>query len=611
MSPRASTKPISFLMAACLAATSPIGATAQTQMMAGFNPHNPFGSAAQLLWQRIQQQCNPQKWPVVIGIASRPATRDAFTTDQGNNIMQQIRAAFSNIPGVSMAPWLDMDPIKGIVDTGVLDNPMAGDNKEQLSKIQIEIKAFGQKVGSAARFNLSAQGWNGYDCSPSLDPFIVSQEFIGEEYASTDQIFTKVAANVWQESVDTSNPLTLSVRMLSGLPVSAGWQEFFADKMRRALSKQNAEEKETRVRAERHVSLVIAHDPSGIEDRRWDGMVTVDPRPTGYRISVSISRKNTTPISEDGMVTLDELPTMQQWAALGPSQRRSAPTPRLGEAPLRINGELDGGRAMQLYPFAVARESYVEIDIPTGSVRGSNPALPVDVLGPNNAPLRTIHIVNPSRPNLRRYRLAAGEYTIRVAGSGPSRQEFQLRARAVDTTGMLAPEAPGRLLRRFQDWFASVAEDPRTGRRTCFAYTGAVEAGPGNWREQAPFILLQAQSDGNGAIQHLIEDKRYYKPGAPFEVMVNEGSAQRRLNAAPKPDGNFIRPEKPGSDGKPILDMDAVAGYNRGTTIEITGTIPDGRPAHVVYSLQGYRAAVNAMSLECGRRDLANALVWK
>lgn len=612
MTARTLPKRILCLTIACLTATSPVGATAQTQMMPGFDPHNPFGSAAQLLWQRIQQQCRPLKLPVVIGIASRPVTRTAFTTDQGNNIMQQIRAAFSNIPGVTMAPWLDIDPIKGIVDTGVLDNPMAGDNKEQLSKIQIEIRASGQKVGAAARFNLSAHGWNGYEnCSPSLDPFTVSQDFIGEEYSSTDELFNKVAAGVWQASVDTSNPLTLSVRMLSGLPVSAGWQEFFSDKMRRALSRQNAEEKETKIRAERHVSLVIAHDPTSEEDKRWEGMVTIDPRPLGYRISVSVNRRNTTPVSEDGLVTLDELPTMQQWAALGPASRRTSPTPRLDASPLRINARLDGGRSLQQYPFSVSQESYVEVDIPTASIRGPQLALPVDVLGPNKAPLKTIHIANPSRPNLRRYKLAAGDYMIRVAGAGPAAQDFQLRARAVATNEMLMPEAPGRLLRRFQDWYASVAEDPRTGQRTCYAYTAAQEAGPRYWREQAPFILLQASSAGTGELQHLIEDKRYYKPGAPFEAVINEGGAARRLSASPSEAGNFIRPMKLGSNGQPVLDMDAVAGYNKGTTLEISGTTPDGRPAHVIYSLQGYRAAVNAMSLECGRRDLANALVWK
>ena len=611
MTARALTKRALCLTVACLVAAPPTGATAQTQMMAGFDPYNPFGSAAQILWQRIQQQCPQLKLPVTIGIASRPVTREAFTTDQGNNIMQQIRAAFSNIPGITMAPWLDIDPIKGIVDTGVLDNPLAGDNKEQLSKIQLEVRASGYKVGAATRFNLSAHGWNGYEsCSPSLDPFPVSQDFIGEEYSSTDELFNKVAAGVWAASVDTGNPMTLSVRMLSGLPVSPGWQEFFSDKLRRALSKQNAEEKETKIRAERHVQLVIAHDPASPEDKRWDGMVTVDPRPLGYRISVSVNRRNTTPVSEDGLVTLDELPTMQQWAALGPE----AHTPRLDQTPMRINARIEGGRALQQYPFLVAQESYVEVDIPTASVRGPHPAVPVDVLGRNNAQMKTIHIANPSRPNLRRYKLGPGEYTIRVASAGPVAQDFQLRARAVDTKDMLMPEAPGRLLRRFQDWYASVSEDPRTGQRTCYAYTAAQEAGPRYWREQAPFILLQASSAGvgNGDLQHLIEDKRYYKPNTPFEAVIREGGGMvRRLNAAPTAAGNFIRPTKQGSNGQPILDMDAVAGYNRGTTLEIQGTTPDGRPAHVVYSLQGYRAAVNAMSLECGRRDLANALVWK
>ena len=30
---------------------------------------------------------------------------------------------------------------------------------------------------------------------------------------------------------------------------------------------------------------------------------------------------------------------------------------------------------------------------------------------------------------------------------------------------------------------------------------------------------------GNGDLQHLIEDKRYYKPNTPFEAVIREGGA--------------------------------------------------------------------------------------
>lgn len=610
MTGRALPKLASWMATVWLVAASPTVTAAQTQTFPGYNPQDPIGSAAQALWQRIEKQCGPLRLPVRIGTASRPQPENAFSRDQGNNVMQQVHAAFSRLDGVRMAPFLDIGPVLNISDTGILDSALAGNAKEQLSKIEIEIRATGQRIGPSTRLLLSAHGWNGYEsCSPSLDPFTVSEEFIGEIYRRNENIFDEVAEAIWEQSTETSNTLALSAHMLNGAPVNPGWLEFFSDRMRRALSKQADEEKKSRIRAPRHVSFAMLHDPSSDEARRWSASVSVEQRHNGYRIAVSANRKDTTPVFSGGLVAFDDLPTATQWAALGSSRNQNAVSaPRLTETPLRIDGRVEGGRGLQQYAFSIARESYVEVDIPLPSLRGPGKLL-VEVFAPGHPPLRTIHIANPSRPNLRRYRLGAGQYTIRVANSGPTRQEYQLRARAVDTSDMLLPEAPGRLIRRFQNWYASVVEDPASGKRTCYAYTAATAAGPTNWREQAPFILLSAESEGSGAIQHLLDDKRYYRPGAPIEASVTEGGDVRLLNASAP--GNFIRPMKEGSNGQPILDMDAVAGYNKGTTLELNGTTPDGRPAHVVYSLQGYRAAVNAMSLECGRRDLANALVWK
>jgi hypothetical protein len=606
---------ISWVMAACLSAALPAFAAAQTQTFPGYDPQDPIGSAAKELWRRIEKQCGPLNGPVRLGTASRPWPENAFSKDQGNNIMQQVHAAFSRLDGVRMAPFVDIGPVLNISDTGILDSTLAGNAREQLSKIEIEIRATGQRVGPATRLLLSVHGWNGYEsCSPSLDPFTIPEEFVGEIYRRTDHIFDEVASAVWEQSLDTSNTLVLSATMLNGAPVNPSWLEFFSNRMRKALSNQNEEEKSSRIRAPRQVAFAMLHDASLDQEKRWTASVTVEPRHNGFRISVTASRHNTTPVFSGGLIAFDDLPAATQWAALGAGGKRPSAVPALSETPLRIEGKVEPSRGLQQYAFALTRESYVEVDIPATSLRGAGPGagqrLLVEVFAPGHPSFKTIHIPNPSRPHLRRYRLGPGQYTIRVANTGPTRLEYQLRARAVDTGTMLQPEAPGRLIRRFQDWYASVVENPQTGTRTCYAYTAATEAGPLNWREQAPFILLSAQSEGSGEIQHLIEDKRYYREGT-VEAIVKEGGVPRVLNASATATGNFIRPVKEGSNGQPILDMDAIAGYNKGTTLEINGTTPDGRPAHVIYSLQGYRAAVNAMSLECGRRDLANALVWK
>ncbi|WP_332682905.1 hypothetical protein [Bosea sp. (in: a-proteobacteria)] len=597
------------MTAACLTVASPAVTSAQTQMFAGFDEQDPIGSAAKELWRQVNAQCGPLKTPVLVGTASLPVTAQAFTKDQGNNLMGQVHAAFSRLDGLKMAPLGDIGALLEVKGAGLTATPNAGDVEAILDKVEIVIRATGQRVGPNTNFVLQAIGRRDYQCSPSVGPVSVPANLVGEIYKRAENIFADAAREVWRRTRG-SVPLVLSASLPNGTSLDPQLPDYFQRLMEKAIDDARRTAPEESVGNPTQVPVISPMEASAEATELWAASVIVVPRPNGYHLSINVRRKDETAVFSDGLVSTDDLPAMQ-WAALGPSSSVRAVVPRLGAAPLRLNGRVAGGRGFQEYAFSVGRESYVEVDIPTTSVPGVQKALKLDVFGARNIPLKTIHIVNPSRPNLRRYRLPAGQYTIRVASGAQTEQSYQLRARAVDTTDMLLPEAPGRLIRQFQNWYASVVEDPRTGRRTCYAYTAAVEAGPLNWREQAPFILLSAQSEGSGEIQHLIEDKRFYRPGAPFEAMIDDGGAMRELNASATATGNFIRPTKQGSNGQPILDMDAVAGYNRGTKLEINGITPDGRPAHVVYSLRGYQAAVNAMSLECGRRDLANALVWK
>jgi hypothetical protein len=53
-----------------------------------------------------------------------------------------------------------------------------------------------------------------------------------------------------------------------------------------------------------------------------------------------------------------------------------------------------------------------------------------------------------------------------------------------------------------------------------------------------------------------------------------------------------------------------VRAYTQGQSIVVSGRTADGKPAEVKYSLIGYRGAINAAALNCGRADLARDLVW-
>ncbi len=74
---------------------------------------------------------------------------------------------------------------------------------------------------------------------------------------------------------------------------------------------------------------------------------------------------------------------------------------------------------------------------------------------------------------------------------------------------------------------------------------------------------------------------------------------------------SHIQPVALNAAGHAVLNRDAVRGYTVGSMIELRGETPEGQPATIRYSLLGYRSAVNAAAINCGRADLARDLVWK
>lgn len=612
MKPKSATRPlISSLAAAALLASVP--AAAQTTVMfPGFVPEDPINSAARELWRLVREKCVQGDRRVVVGTASLPVTVQAFTQDQGNHLMGAVHAAFSRLPDLEMAPFSDIGAVLEVQSVGLLSSPNAGAAEAMLNKVEILIQGSGQRVGANTNFSLKAIGRLGTECFLNVGPFVVPSYLAGEIYIPAENIFGKAANDVWTKSKGV-NEVVVKARTPTGIELDRHLPDHFTRMMSKAVSRASATASEVSIGNPTKLSVVGPDRASFEGNKRWDADVVVEPRRNGFHISIEVSRKDDTPIFSDGLVLADEMPALQ-WAALGPATAGRtgavAAIPRLGAVPLRIEDQIDGRRLSHSYAFSVTRESYVEVDLPVDRIRGPGRVLPVDVVGPGNKPLPTIHIVNPARPNLRRYKLAPGQYTIKVASPGPARHDYILRARAVDTSTLLEPEAPGRLLSRFQDWYAGYIQDA-SGQRTCYAYTPAVEVGPRGWREQLPVIWLSAREDHGGEINHLLDDKRNYAEDSPLYATVDDAGSMRQINVSAPEDGNFIQPMLLNARGQPVLNREAIRGYNNGSTLELRGTTQDGRPARVVYSLQGYRSAVNALSLACNRRDLANDLVWR
>lgn len=595
---------ISSALAAGLLAATP--GQAQVSLFNGFNPQDPIGSTAVELWRLVREKCVPGDRKVVVGTASLPVTVQAFTRDQGNHLMGAVHSAFSRLPGVEMAPFSDVGAVLEVQNAGLLSAPNAGDAEAMMNRVEILITASGQKVGPNTHFSINAIGRGSVQCFLSVGPVVVPPSLAGEIYVPAENIFDKAARDVWTKSRGT-NEIVVKARMTNGVPLDRNLPDHFTRMMSKAVQSAERNAIETSIGNPTKLIPVSPERASRDSENRWEADVVVEPRRNGYHISIEVSRKDTTPVFSDGLVPADELPALQ-WASLSTGRSASTAIPRLSAAPMRIEDRVDGRQPNKIYSFSLARESYVEVDLPIDRVRGPHRTIPVDVFGPGNMPQRTIHLANGARPNLRRYKLPPGQYTIKVATPGPARYDYTLRARAIDSSGMLEPEGPGRLLSQFQDWYAGYFDTP-TGRRACYAYTPAIEVSPLGWREELPVIWLSAFANETGNLSHLLDKSPFYQEGSDFEVSVNESGSERQIAVSTL--NTFIQPLKTNALGQHIIDMDAVSGYNRGTTLELRGLTKSGEPTRILYSLQGYRSAVNALALACGRRDVASALVWK
>jgi hypothetical protein len=282
-----------------------------------------------------------------------------------------------------------------------------------------------------------------------------------------------------------------------------------------------------------------------------------------------------------------------------------------------VQDTIDDQSGEQRYAFQLFRESLVEFDVV--KINGKQISFKPELFGPNGMPVDSLP-PGRARINLRRYRLPAGQYELRVAPEERGTHDFVLASRAASAASMLEFEPIGKLTRRFNDWFAGdrqlEARGPgAAGGKICFAYTQAIEVSPTGWREQRPYIWIAINGDPKiQEIGHFIDDAtRYGDPGRVKVSFEDQSGALRPLNvkAIKRGESAWFEPAIVNAKGEAILDRESVRGYTQGQSIVVEGPTTEGKPAQVRYSLVGYRSAINAAALNCGRRDLAQDLVWR
>jgi hypothetical protein len=624
--------------AATLCAASAAGAQTTTAFE-GFNPNDPLGSAARELVRLVRQQCDLTQERIVVGVASLPIDQQQLTRDQGNNIMAQVHAAFSRQAGVRLIDFKDVGAMEDLRNAGITTSANAGNVEEIMRQAEVRVQATGQKVGRNIRFQLRGTHRDKRDCDVSTPPVELSAQLVGEVFTSTEVVFGNMARDLWRRSREVTFVGMSASSGGGGGSVDPFLSDHFLRQMKLAVSKNKDDNADIR-----NTELVVLsrREASTQQGHRWDTDVFVEPMMNGYKLIVESNRANTTSISHEGLIQAGDLPSQRKSDLVRQASmiRAPAPPPRsngparpvrapgdaavlsITGAPTRVQDSVDDQTGEQRYAFQLFRESFVEFDVV--KINGAQISFKPELFGPNGMPVDGFP-PGRARINLRRYRLPAGQYELRVAAEERGRHDFILASRAASTSSMLEFEPVGRLTRRFNDWFAGerTLEAPPGGRpgKLCFAYTQAVEVSPAGWREQRPFIWIAINGDPKiQEIAHFIDDATRYNAGAGFKAGFEDQSgalrplgikAITRKNKAGETVSVTLEPSVNNAKGEAILDRESVRAYTQGQSIVINGRTADGKPAEVRYSLAGYRGAINAAALNCGRADLAQDLVWR
>jgi hypothetical protein len=612
-----------FVLGAVAGPSGYASAQGTTTAFDGFNPEDPFGSAAREIIRVVRRQCGIGDERLVVGVASETSDNQQLTKDQSNNIMLQVHGAFSKVDNIGLVNFSDVGALDDLDRAGLLKSASAGNVRDNVGQANLVVRAVTFKSGRALRFALKANHTQRQACEIQLTPIEIPSRLIGDVFLTPNVIFDRLAGAMWRQ---TSDRKFYAFRNGPGSGYSdPQMSEYFAQLTRSAIS--GAKDENADLRGKSLVPTTTPDDP----DKRgntWIVQASLVPFNSAYRLQLDAEIPNEKHVAQEGLVVPSDLPSrrrseLQRQASI---IRQPPPSPSrqgqgaqrtqrsAGEAavisitstPTRIQDTVDDQTSEQRYYFELFRESFVEFDVVKTS--GRQIAFKPELFGANGMPVDAFP-PGRARVNLRRYRLPPGAYEMRVTPEERGRHDFVVATRAASTSSMLDFEPIGRLTRRFNDWFAG--ERQIGGSRVCFAYTQATDVSPNGWREQRPYIWIAINGDPKiQEIGHFIDDAtRYSDRDDPKVSFEDQGGTSRPLTT--KVLGGTIQPAIANARGEAILDRESVRGYTQGASIRVSGTTPDGKPAEVRYSLIGYRSAINAAALNCGRPDLAQDLVWR
>lgn len=304
--------------------------------------------------------------------------------------------------------------------------------------------------------------------------------------------------------------------------------------------------------------------------------------------------------SQGGLIEIDKLP--QRVEASSDDLQALPPPVRTGtmkEVPMDLastkNIETMGDRPL-VYKFSLDLPSIVEIDLKNPN----NQKITYELLNAAGEPVPP-DFRGKLRINLTRYRLAEGIYYAKIEVT-PEVSDYSFRFRRSET--QLVSEAPGTLIRQYGDWL--VGEQMVDGRKACFAYTSATDESVTN-RLQRPILYFALREGTNDPVAHKVDNASFYDPNASIHAVIyGRGREIATADLHSFSTGELAPMEI--KNGQKMSSLDFQRGYTDGSSMLITGKDTAGNDSKVVYSLRGYRFAVNAIAENCKRSDVYHIL---
>jgi len=541
-----------------------------------------------------------------VSVAVRPFDRQSsgVTEGQKKNLLIQITA---NIRRLARG---------GLKDYDVLRNGRNLSDAEMLREVHFIITPVVRKVATATgwgyRFLLYAEHSRS-ECGWSGSEVLLEEDDVGEPVYPPDTMFDAIARKLLEQQETGDVRVLLRQPRFDDREASDEQWDTLVLALQKSLQTARDDPAVVTTRLPRVSADRAPRDLQGNVSDAWIADVTLHPeRASKLRTEIRLGHPRYRMVGD--IVYADPAPFTVRALALtrqGAVPGAAPPLLSFTDRPQFVRDTLRAGLPPQRLGVEVASQAVLELDLK--ALAGSPVGLALT--SEDGQPIPAAETL-ASRPGLARYMLRRGRYVLRLLPPSAGTTDFLLRVRG--TAGTLSGEPNGTVLQTAGDWVVGTHEGP--GGRECFAATAPVELSPEvGWRPAGP--LFQFRVAHAGAVPpplddpltmvHLFDAARFYDPARRLQaVLVLPNGQAQSLPVGRDPEGRIcglgMCNDAGGGGASDPTSLWKLAG---GRQLIVAGVAPDGRATRVVYSLRGYTAAINALSVLCNDPRVADRVV--